>query len=132
MKPDLAAHEDGGSGSQPGGAGTHLARRTELDDVHGGDTVSDGGLHEGRSPAGAGASGGGAHDLGLDGDLLTLDEGAHVGQIPPGVVAPWQHAQQVGPGLHPLLGELGGRPLAHEPGHRTLEETDASGAGRAG
>ena len=132
MESYLAAEQDGGSGGQLGSPGAHLAGSTELDEVHGGGAVSDGGLHKGRDPARAGTPGGGAHDLGLDGGLLTLDEGAHVGQLPPGVVAPGQQAQQVCPGLHPLLGELGSRALAHEPGHGTLERADAAGAGRTG
>ena len=132
VESHLTAEQDGGSGGQLGRSGTHLTRSTELDEVHGGVAVGDGGLHEGRDPAGAGAPGGGAHDPGLDGGLLALDEGTHVGQLPPGVVAPRQQAQQIRSGLHPLLGELDGRALSHEPGHRTLERADAAGAGRAG
>ena len=132
VESHLAAEQDGGSGGQLGGSGAHLAGRTELDEVHGGGAVGDGGLHEGRDPSGAGAPGGGAHDLGLDGGLFALDEGAHVSQLPPRIVAPGQQAQQVRPGLHPLLGELCGRALAHEPGHGTLEQADAAGTGRAG
>ena len=132
VEPHLAAHENSGSRSQLGGAGAHLARRAELDDVHGRDAVGDGGLHEGRRPARTRAAGGCPHDLGLDSGLLTLDERAHVGEVPPGVVAPGQKAQQVTPGLHPLLGELGGGALTHEPGHGTPEEPDAAGTRRAG
>ena len=48
------------------------------------------------------------------------------------VERPRQETQQVGPGLHPLLGELGGGAPAQEPAQGALQDADAAGTRRAG